>query len=149
MTMHEFEQKGLGKAPFHLKELVIHDGLDARCDFCRQALKREFIVQSDDGRSFSVGSDCVKKTADYQLIQAVEDESNRVRLEQMACLLKDERVLQGLASKPHPTDFYARQGQTLRDYIDYTLKNGKTTGRLKVAAIVESTVAELKAGGDD
>ena len=75
--MHKFERKGLGKAPYTLKELINHDGLKATCSACGTRLKREFVIQSADGRSSSVGSECVKKTADSDLIEAVEAESQR------------------------------------------------------------------------
>ena len=45
----------------------------------------------------------------------------------MACLLNDADVVGALASKPHPTSFFAKQGQTLKDYVEYTLKNGGIT----------------------
>lgn len=59
MTLHPFEQAGLGKAPFHCTHVV--DSWSA-CQFCGTAIRYQYHIAGADGAHFFVGSDCVAKT---------------------------------------------------------------------------------------
>ena len=56
--LHPFERAGLGRAPFRALRCEAADG---GCAFCGQRLKYLFHVQSGDGKTFVVGSDCVER----------------------------------------------------------------------------------------
>lgn len=139
---HDFEQRGLGQPPYRVLRLNVHDARTAKCERCGRDLKREYIVESSDGRQFAVGSDCVKRSGDWQLIAAVEAESNRQRIEALKANLADQRIAAALATKPHPTPFYAQQGSTLLDYANFTMANGGLSAQLKLAAKVERIARE-------
>lgn len=77
---HPFERAGLGRAPFRMTGCTrrlyqachgapIQPG--AACDYCGTGIIWTFTIQSDDGKTFIVGSDCVRKTADTGLIKVI------------------------------------------------------------------------------
>jgi hypothetical protein len=65
ITLHPFEIRGLGKAPF------VYIGLEVRttdlgqpsgcCDYCSNGIKYCCLIRSNDGKVFVVGTDCVNK----------------------------------------------------------------------------------------
>jgi hypothetical protein len=93
-TVHLFEDRGLGKAPFQvvgvysLPSLALAGSNPAAynnqlaamptdvavgsCAFCGAALVRNFIVVSADSKRFSVGCDCVAKSGDAGLVDQVK-----------------------------------------------------------------------------
>lgn len=95
-TMHPFEASGLGKAPFRFvfcyslppASLAEHNpsaynaalrdmpqGMGCgTCRHCGMAIMHNFIVESSDGRRSAVGSDCVMKTNQRELSDAVKAE---------------------------------------------------------------------------
>lgn len=99
--LHVFERAGLGKAPFRcvgFSEAVISypDGSiqpSGCCAYCFTGIRYTCIIKSRDGRTFTVGSDCVAKTGDagllrsYKTLPAVR-EANRAKAR-----ARDERVV--------------------------------------------------------
>jgi len=89
MSVHPFEQKGLGVAPFNCVGVEVNPAYSS-CDFCNTAIKYEFKIKSSDGKLFKVGSDCVCKTNSkhikdfdvihYDLIQKLKFEKAIVNL---------------------------------------------------------------------
>lgn len=59
----------LGEAPF---KLVGYTKNHASCDHCATAIVHNFHIESADGKSFKVGSSCVDKTGDGNLISEVK-----------------------------------------------------------------------------
>jgi len=71
-TIHPFEAAGLGLAPFRVvggTQLLFQaaPGEPVRaggsCDFCSTCIRNAYIVRGADGRTFKVGSECVRKVA--------------------------------------------------------------------------------------
>lgn len=81
MTLHPFEARGLGQAPFKfvgLSQNVSKVGdvevAGGTCDFCGTGIRWECRIRSHDGKTFVVGTDCVRKLdrEDNALVSAVE-----------------------------------------------------------------------------
>lgn len=74
--IHRFEEHGLGKAPFAFVDMfqrVNQDGYPiGTCRYCGNGIKYCYLIRSADGRSFEVGSECVKKTDDEGLKRIVD-----------------------------------------------------------------------------
>ncbi len=68
-TIHPFQTKGLGIAPFRFDELTTGK---CRCDFCNTPIKNIYNIVSKDRKKFVVGSECIKKVADQDLIKVVK-----------------------------------------------------------------------------
>lgn len=100
--IHPFESAGLGLAPFRflgMTENVIrhadgHCQPGGHCHYCYTGIKYECNIGSSDGKTFIVGTDCVRKLGrnDNKLISDVErevakiekakrDEANRLKWE--------------------------------------------------------------------
>ena len=78
--VHPFERGGHGKATFlctGYAELTFqaHPGAPVRaggsCDFCGTCIRHSYMIVSSDGVAFKVGSDCVLRTEDTQLIESM------------------------------------------------------------------------------
>lgn len=88
-AIHAFELAGLGKAPFRCvgareNWFTIPGCPEATkpggtCDYCSTGIAYEYVIRSADGREFVVGCDCVLKTDDRGLIDAVKLEQRRQR----------------------------------------------------------------------
>lgn len=80
--IHVFEVKGLGKAPFRCvgirENWFVIPGVPGSkkpggtCNYCHTGIAYEFQILSADGKRFVVGCDCVNKTDDRGLIDAVK-----------------------------------------------------------------------------
>jgi len=66
MSLHPFENAGLGKAPFHCTHVV--DSWSA-CQYCGTAIRYQFHIKGTDGAHFFVGSDCVAKTGGHEHVE--------------------------------------------------------------------------------
>jgi hypothetical protein len=78
--VHPFERGGLGKAPFQCTGYIkmmfqacpgapVQCG--GSCDFCGTGIMHSYTIVSSDGVAFKVGSDCVARTGDTQLIESL------------------------------------------------------------------------------
>ena len=149
-TTHRFELAGLGKAPFRFTGEVSERTYQAcpgapvqpgsSCDYCGTGIRYEFWVASADGKQFKVGCDCIHKTGDRGLIQQISLAERKLRDKKNAAAKarKTERaaarieaakaklpsVRGTLASQPHPNSYYAEQGRTLLDYVNWCLECG-------------------------
>lgn len=59
VAVHPFEAAKLGRAPFACTDCTIGEH---RCAYCTTPLKYLYHIRSADGRTFIVGSECVKQT---------------------------------------------------------------------------------------
>lgn len=143
-VVHVFEVAGLGKGPFHLDHVTAEGG---HCQFCNTAIVFRFYIKGQDAKVFFVGSDCVMKTGDVGLMRVVEMEVKKRQAElrarrdaeKMAAIkdrLSDPAVIAELQSKPHPYAYYAKNGKTLKDYVDYIFRYGGKAAKLKLASYV-------------
>ena len=77
---HKFEIAGLGVYPFRctgITERVISypDGTSqpsGTCDYCGNGIKYCCVIRDANGKTFEVGTDCVNKTDDRGLVDAVK-----------------------------------------------------------------------------
>ena len=149
-TIHRFETAGLGKAPFRFTGEVTEKTYCAcpgapvqagsSCDFCGTCIRYEFWVRSADSKEFKVGCDCIHKTGDRGLIQQISVAEHKLRdvknaaakarkLERLnvriaAAREKLSSVRGTLSSQKHPNSYYAEQGKTMLDYVNWCLENG-------------------------
>jgi hypothetical protein len=147
--LHKFERAGLGKGPFRFigaRENWYsagpgHKQPGGSCDFCGNGIANEFWFKSADGKQFKVGSECFHKSGDKVNVSAVHkakvdmDRDKRHAREKAKLEIGEPLFMQVLAAakdKPHPNDYFAKQGKTLADYLEYLWKASGTTGKLKL-----------------
>ena len=166
MELHPFEAHGLGKAPFRFVGMVCQDidentgmrkigtagGCEMQtkpggtCAFCMTYILEMYQIASADGKRFHVGSSCVEKTGDKKLMTQVAavarkvkkvktDTRNAARIHAARETLPT--VAGQLASQPHPIAAIAARGLTLLDWVNWMLANSGTSGRLRVARVIE------------
>ena len=119
---HAFEDCGLGKALFQFVRVIRHRTVEGVCAYCGQRLRNECVVQSADGKEFTVGSDCVRKPGDFGLHGTTEAEIKRLLAEEQAAAIAHAHALRGrpevdtaLKARPHPFPYLAKEGKTLSD----------------------------------
>ena len=147
-TVHCFQVAGLGLAPFHFtgnmtESVHVVPGGDPKpgssCDYCGTAIRYVFWVQSADNKQFKVGCDCIHKTGDRGLIQEIStaerklrDMKNKAAQERKGARIRARiaaakellpSVCGRLADQPHPTKYFADQGNTLLDYVNWCFEN--------------------------
>jgi hypothetical protein len=162
--MHKFEASGLGAAPYTFEgcsEQVyqacpgapIQPG--SSCDYCGQGIRYVFWFKSADTKRFKVGSDCfysamseeadvanspekklqlTVKKAHRAMMKKLQDEGLAVRVSRTKAQLIANPTL--LADRPHPNEYSARAGKTLRDYVEWMLLHGGVVGRTKACRTV-------------
>lgn len=162
-TIHRFEIAGLGKAPFTFTGKVSEKTYQScqgapiqpgsTCDYCGTCIRYEFWVASTDGKEFKVGCDCIHKTDDAGLIQQISVAERKLRdaknlaaktrkaeklaLRVNAAKEKLPSVCGTLASQPHPNTYFAEQGKTLLDYVNWCFENRAGD---RAATIIEKTL---------
>lgn len=160
-TVHKFQLAGLGQAPFSFtgkmteKTYCAYSGAPiqpgSNCDYCGTSIRYEFWVRSSDGNEFKVGCDCIHKTGDAGLIRQISVAERKLRDAKNAAakerkqqkktlrIAEAQRLLPTvrgrLASKSHPNTYYASQGKTMLDYVDWCMANGAGE---KAASIIEN-----------
>ena len=171
--IHPFERARFGHAPYRCvgHRRAVYQACPgapmqpgATCDYCGTAIMDVYMVRSADGIEFKVGSDCVGKVyrdfaadipADFRaeflkVEQAKRDAKRQVvharvaaRVERTATALEAEPRL--FVDRPHPNEYWAKQGRTLRDYYEWMLKHAGDAGRTTVCKEIELTLALVKA----
>lgn len=155
--VHAFERAGLGKAPFRFvgpedQDLCYGERILNRaeyertgircatkpggsCAYCGTYIVVMCNVESADGRSFHVGTDCIEKVGTAGMRRVVNETMAKRRRakaagkrakdrETLTALLADDSVRALLASKPHPSKWGADNGRTLLDWAEWMLSNG-------------------------
>lgn len=162
--LHPFEASGLGKAPFRFVgaaekrgPIKLADGVTeigapgqpmGTCDYCGQGIAICCTIQDADGKTFEVGSDCVRKTSDDRLIEKFKThpdirEINRERRHKLAMKKRDyleeliEKHERKLAEISHP---HGRKDETLLDCAKWYLLNAGDKGRRQMIKWIESKV---------
>lgn len=154
--IHKFEAAGLGKAPFRfvgVTEKTFKAGPDSppqagsSCDYCSTGIRYEFWCVSSDNRKFKVGCDCIYKIeattklrsdverAELRVKKANQQARDAERIAAAKAKLAADASL--LASHPHPVDYLAQQGKTLRGYVEWLLVNAGNAGRIRAAKMIE------------
>ncbi len=147
---HAFEQKGLGAAPFQFVRVIRNKKTTGRCASCGKAIANECVVKSADGKEFTVGKDCVRKTGDFGLGATIEAEFKKLEeLERTAVIVQAEKllamdvVMAAIKAKPHPSPFHASQGKTLMDWVAFANASGGKAKKAEVALSVLQVAKEL------
>ncbi len=156
-TIHAFEHKGLGKAPFHVtgfSECIFRAAPDAPkqpgtcCDYCGTGIMYVCHIQSSDGKMFKVGCDCVMKTGDAGLIHQYKTTPEYRSHKRKLAAAKAQRVENELKDLfelniektkliPHP---YGYQNLTFFDYITYMIRNGGAKGKYEALKQLKSVL---------
>jgi hypothetical protein len=93
--LHPFEARKLGKSPFHCTNVI--EG-DSACAYCGTKIKYEFHIIDSEGKSFRVGSECVKQTgsavAGFSQLNARLQGQLRGRQKQVRAAKKAARVFE-------------------------------------------------------
>jgi hypothetical protein len=149
-TVHIFEAAGLGIGPFKLHHV---SGEGGHCEYCGTPIVWRFYLKGVDNKIFFVGSDCVMKTGEAGLMKIVEAEVKKrtkelreareeKKLDFVRASMKDAKVLEVLAKKPHPNSWYARNGKTLADYGSWVMRYGGKTSILNFGKVLAKAVEE-------
>ena len=161
-TVHKFERRGLGAYPYAYvgmdeKVLVIGTGLTAvtkpggTCDYCGTGIIYCFMLKpSCGGKPFVVGSDCIMKSGDAGMMKAISGDMDKLKKEKAkraketkakrvarrieAAKERLKTVVDVLSEKPHPTEWFAKEGKTLLDYVRWCFENGQGE---RAATIIE------------
>lgn len=155
--IHKFQEAKLGVAPFRFVRIEIRKyqachGAPVQpgssCDYCGTGIMEVCIIRDANGHEFKVGNQCVAKTGDYGLVNTVKRAVNRLRTEarrkrEFATITEGRTQLENspeirsaLAALPHPNEYYAAQGRTLLDYVNFMFQNGGNSGRLQAVRIL-------------
>ena len=135
---HVFEH--LGKAPYKYvgyEQMVFVVPYQApraggSCDHCGTGIRHAFWFESTDGKRFKVGSSCVKKWGDAGLRKAISTDEKRIAKEKKTARvdgIKSEllKLLEAnkdrLEKAPHPHPYFASQGKTQYDYMQWQFQN--------------------------
>jgi len=124
------------------------------CAYCGTYIIAMFNIASADGKRFHVGSDCVAKIAtdDAALAAKVETAAKKAArsrrhareaslIQAGKVLLADDAARAVLATLPHLLAWRAKQGGTLLEWADWSMMNARTTGRVRVARIIQRELA--------
>lgn len=160
--LHVFERAGLGTAPFRFvgmeeKTFQACPGAPVQpgssCDYCGTGIRYVCHILASDGRRFKVGSDCVAKTGDNGLIRAFKTSPEFRKHQRELARSKAERVNaemdailsdpQALTQFPHPQDFRAARGETLRDHAVWMFHNAGASGRASTLRFVKKQMANV------
>lgn len=158
---HKFELAGLGQAPYRLvgvreNVFINADGTTkggGTCDYCSNGIRYEYHIESADGKTFKVGSDCVTKCdSSRSLIDPVKREVSRLKAAQRH--KTEDAKINDLAewfeasrdqanSLPHPYRNDLRGlfvGMSLSDYVDFALKNAGRSGKIHVLSLAKKSI---------
>lgn len=160
-----FEKAGLGKAPFDCIGYAytvrkVKAGADiivyptGQCAYCGSALMHSYLVQSSDGKKFTVGCSCVKKCGEGDVLKQVKTLRKKAERENAqevidgakALLASSENVEAVLNFEPHPSYL----GESLLNYVNWIFENAGLQKKLDIASTVldyegtQATEAQLK-----
>ena len=118
---HKFEIAGLGVYPFQCTGMVTRvityptgeSQPSGTCDYCGNGIKYCCVIRDANGKTFEVGTDCVMKTGDRGLVDALkcaqrEKKANERRAKWEAEYNSPERVAE--------RERYAAEGGHRREY---------------------------------
>jgi hypothetical protein len=142
--VHRFEERGLGIAPFRFVRFYeskycacpgapVQPGTS--CDYCGTGIMGVYVIKDCNGKEFKVGCECVKKTDDAGLIDTVKRaqakhrqelkyEARKVLVTTLRDLVAQNAIQKRLTMQPHPNSYFAEQGKTRLDYVEYMILNG-------------------------
>lgn len=165
--VHQFEQAGLGLAPFKYlgmdeKWFVAAPGCPRKpgssCDYCGQSIAIVCQIESADGKRFHVGCDCVRKVDNARNKRSADpvtlamDRDRRAMQTAKRHARENDKLESGRAmlnanadrmdAMPHPVSEWAERGQTLADFATWYMSNAGTTGKLSMMSRVKIALGE-------
>jgi hypothetical protein len=122
------------------------------CQYCGAVLMINHIVLSADGKRFAVGSECIRKYGEESVIRALtKAERIRNKAKRAAYLEKRAKeydaifatIADDLSRQDHPSEYYRKQGKTLRDYMlfVYSSENQKSRALSNVKNLRDKILA--------
>lgn len=161
MSIHPFENAGLGQAPFRFVGAVEkrgpfiwqENGIThmvgapgqpmGTCAYCGQGIAICCQIESADGKRFEVGSDCVRKTGDARVSTDTERalrEMTKAREGERADAMRerlstDTALREHLASLPSPT---RPDRDTALGWADWMMRNSGHSGRMRTTRWLEA-----------
>lgn len=157
-TVHVFERRGLGKAPYAYLGMDVvrgpfHVGLSTigspgqpmgACQYCNTSIAYLFWLESADGKKFYVGSDCIFKSGDVGLRNIIapivakhnaefREARQKTILDLFDAFLKANPNYWASDTRPHPFTWRARQGATYGDYTRYIFMHAGVSKKASLA----------------
>lgn len=166
MMTHPFERAGLGTAPFRVIGVECRTGPIRTtdpvtgitteigspgqpmgcCQYCYQGISECWLVRSSDGKVFTVGCDCVRKTSDPGLKRGMaplktklRKEREAARIERAELLIEDPAVRARLAEEPSPNA--RRPGDTALEWASWMLLHAGNSGKLRACRLLEEVAS--------
>lgn len=137
--IHVFTMSGLGNAPFYLHHPVGNEVAEVSgvffCEHCGTVLKNRHFIKSSDGKVSVVGIDCLNKTGDAGLIDAVKAENRKAKEEQRHAKI-DKKVAE------HRSKEIEKYGKTVEEIVREVESNISTIKEEIKELIEESFVVE-------
>lgn len=151
---HPFERAGLGKPPYKYggtEEKVFKAGpvikAGSSCDYCATAIRWCYWFTGSDGKRFKVGSDCAlkafKEAKDMRALRLIETEKSKhekalrkARAEKNIgegiAWLDQPEVKAVLGKLQHPQPYWAKEGKSYLDMVEWFLQNAGDSGQQKI-----------------
>jgi hypothetical protein len=131
----------------------------ASCQHCGTHIKDLHYFESADGNTFFVGFKCAEKAeekyykdlrgggycpevlklkvAKRKLASKRRKAREATKLQELAQLLANETFMVSLEAHPHPNQWRAQKGDTLRNYAQWMNENSGTAGKLKLLKVLK------------
>jgi len=155
--IHVFETVGLGQAPFKFVGYYVDRGRSytspegftvtigapgqptGTCDYCGTSIANCFRIQSADGKTFVVGSECVMKTGDAGLKAEVNKVKAEITREKQDKAIAEnwlwvEENRQALALRPYGK-------YTLLESIEWFYKNAGRSGKINIIRAAKKAIS--------
>lgn len=143
--IHCFENAGLGQAPF--KYTGYTRELPTSCQYCGTNISWRFHLTSADGHQFYVGCECIKKSGDAGLREAIRHDVAKIQKEshterETAIIATWEKYFAenpnfwqniSVFCGPHPYDYYSRLGKNNWDYQIWKYQRAAFAQKAKLA----------------
>lgn len=141
VVIHRFECAGLGAYDQFLgvDRIAFKAAPDAPeqpggcCDLCGTGIIYQYHFKSANGRTFKLDSDCALTQFALMLRDCRLDEFHQL-IEQARTVWPTVRHT--FEADPHPTPFFADQGKTLADYIEFCWDAGNAGWAKRILAAV-------------
>jgi len=167
-TVHPFEARGLGQAPFRFVgmgqqdrcygEVILNRAEYERtgislttkpggtCAYCGQGITNLYNIRSADGKTFHVGCDCVALTGDAKLMTVVKKAALKLAREQRQAraATKAEQLAAILADDAHRARLAAlphprgRKGESLLTWAEWMAKHVGAAGTARVLKAIRA-----------
>ena len=166
--MHVWQSEGLGLAPFKFVSMWSMPSAETNpsayasamnskpahcrglCDHCSTGIIHHCIIKSADGKLFSVGTSCVKKTNDTILISEMKALQNKLNRERSALKRAEKRTAENeIYNARMQAERDTNGGLTDYELAEKAIKDERQIILDKMAVIAAPVVSVLDAKGGD